>query len=94
MRAILTYHSIDPSGSPISIDQPTFARHVAWLASGAARVVDVGELLTLSDQDDAVAITFDDGFANLRDQAWPLLREHDWPATVFVVSDLAGTTNA
>lgn len=93
MRAILTYHSIDSSGSPISVDRATFARHVAWLASGATRVVDVGELLGLRDDDDAIAITFDDGFVNLRDEAWPLLRDHGIPATVFVVSDLAGGVN-
>ena len=36
MRGILTYHSVDPSGSPISIDEKAFRAHVAWLASGAA----------------------------------------------------------
>ena len=38
MRAILTYHSIDESGSPISVDPDAFRRHVRWLASGRVRV--------------------------------------------------------
>ena len=94
MRGILTYHSIDGSGSPISIDVATFARHVAWLARGSVRVVPLEELAAAPDDVDALAITFDDGFANFADEAWPLLAEHGLPATVFVVSDLVGSTNA
>ena len=37
MKAILTYHSIDESGSVISIPEATFRRHVAWLAAGRVR---------------------------------------------------------
>ena len=39
MKAILTYHSVDETGSVISIDERSFRRHVAWLASSAVRVV-------------------------------------------------------
>lgn len=94
MRAILTYHSIDSSGSPISVDAESFARHVRWLASGRVRVTTVAELLSLPDSVDAVAITFDDAFQNLADVAAPLLAEHGLPATAFVVADHAGGTNA
>ena len=93
MRAILTYHSIDPSGSPISIDAAGFRAHVAWLASGAVRVVTLDRLLAADDLDDAVALTFDDAFRNFADVAWPLLRAHGMPATLFVVSARAGTNN-
>ncbi len=94
MRAVLTYHSIDGSGSPVSVDEAAFARHVEWLASGAVRVVGLLELPDLDAGSDAVALTFDDGFASFRDKAWPLLRAHALPVTVFVVSDHAGRTNA
>lgn len=94
MRAILTYHSIDPSGSVISVADSVFRRHVQWLGSGAVRVTGVEELLTLDPDDDAVAITFDDGFTNFASAAWPVLRDHGLPATVFVVTDRVGRTNA
>ncbi len=94
MRAILTYHSIDPSGSVISMADSVFRNHVEWLGSGAVRVTGVEELLTLDPDEDAVAITFDDGFANFASTAWPVLKEHGLPATVFVVTDRAGGTNA
>ncbi len=94
MRAILTYHSIDPSGSPISVAPEEFRGHVRWLASGAVRVVPLATLPAVPDGQDAVALTFDDGFANFGEIAAPLLRDHGLPATVFVVAGHAGGTNA
>lgn len=37
-----------------------------------------------------VVVTFDDGYADLYDNAWPILMEHGFMATVFVVTDLVG----
>ena len=94
MKAILTYHSIDDSSSVISIAPDVFRRHVAWLASGAVRVVPLDELMRLPTTAHAVALTFDDGFVNFAEVAAPLLSRHHLPATVFVVSEHAGGTNA
>ena len=93
MRAILTYHSIDPSGSAISVAPEEFRRHVAWLASGRVRVVPLEQLLALPAEAGAVALTFDDAFANFGEVAAPLLQEHGLPATLFVVSDHVGGSN-
>jgi peptidoglycan/xylan/chitin deacetylase (PgdA/CDA1 family) len=94
MRAVLTYHSIDDSGSPISVDPAAFARHVRWLASGQVKVASLGDLLRLPPESNAVAVTFDDGFENFSTCAAPLLIEHALPVTLFVVTDRAGATNA
>ena len=94
MRAILTYHSIDSSGSPISLAEEAFRAHVRFLGSGRVSVVPLGSLPTLPDDTDAVALTFDDGFLNFTSSALPLLSHLGLPATVFVVSDAVGTTNA
>jgi peptidoglycan/xylan/chitin deacetylase (PgdA/CDA1 family) len=94
MRAILTYHSIDPSGSPISVHPEAFDRHVAWLTSGRVTVTTIDRLLSLPSSVDAVAITFDDAFVNFGETAAPRLLTHDLPVTLFVVSDRVGTTNA
>ncbi|MGI9076805.1 MAG: polysaccharide deacetylase family protein, partial [Gemmatimonadaceae bacterium] len=93
MKAILTYHSIDDSGSPVSVSPEAFRRHVAWFASGVTRVVSVADLLALPDNADAIAITFDDGFRNFGLVAAPLLLGHGLPATLFVVTDAVGGTN-
>ena len=94
MRAILTWHSIDDSGSPVSVHPDAFARQVAWLASGGVRVVPLERLAAGDDDAPAVALTFDDAFANFADQAWPRLRDAGLPVTLFVVSGHAGRTNA
>lgn len=93
MRAILTYHSIDASGSPISVSAEQFKRQVRWLAGGKVRVVALEELLQGGDESDTIAITFDDGFENFAGAA-ELLLEHGLPATVFVVTRQVGLTNA
>jgi len=94
VRAILTYHSVDSSGSPISIDEAAFRAHVRWLVSGTVRVVPLAQITSPEAGNEAVALTFDDGFANFADAAWPLLRERGLPATLFVVSGHVGGTNA
>lgn len=93
MRAILTYHGVDTTGSPISVTPDAFRAHVAWLASGSLRVVALTELLALPDDVDAVALTFDDALASIMTEAAPLLAAHALPATVFVVSRHVGGDN-
>ncbi len=71
-----------------------FHRHTRWLASGRVRVVRLEELLRLPDSADAVALTFDDGFANFVEEAIPRLREYSLPVTLFVVAGHVGGDNA
>ncbi|PYP78203.1 MAG: hypothetical protein DMD35_12150 [Gemmatimonadetes bacterium] len=93
MKAILTYHSVDETGSVISIDERAFRRHIEWLASGCVRVLSLDALATAPDDVDAVAITFDDGVESFGRIAAPLLREHGLPVTLFVVTSAVGSTN-
>jgi peptidoglycan/xylan/chitin deacetylase (PgdA/CDA1 family) len=94
MRAIFTYHSIDSSGSPISLAEESFNEHVRFFGSGRVRVVPLSMLPSLPDEIDAVALTFDDGFLNFTSAVLPVLTHLGFPATVFVVSDAVGTSNA
>ena len=93
MRAILTYHSIDESGSPISMSEDVFRSQIAWLAKGHVKVVSLETLMRMPASSNAVALTFDDGFVNFGDIAAPLLADHGFPSTLFVVTDAAGRTN-
>ena len=101
MRAILTYHSLDESGSVISLAPAQFRRHVEWLAKSDVRVRPLAALFDESrggqsrtgDTAHAVALTFDDGFANFATMAAPVLRDHALPATVFVVPQRVGLDN-
>jgi peptidoglycan/xylan/chitin deacetylase (PgdA/CDA1 family) len=94
MRAVFTYHSIDPSGSVISVHPAAFRRHVAELVETGAAIVSLPQLLATPPGTDAIALTFDDGFVNFATEAWPILADAGVPVTVFVVSDRVGRTNA
>ena len=94
MIATLTYHSIDDSGSAVSVPPAAFNGHVRWMTSGQVRVLPLQDLVTSDPSgDDALAVTFDDGFANSR-SAVELLLSHGLVPTVFVVTGHVGKTNA
>jgi peptidoglycan/xylan/chitin deacetylase (PgdA/CDA1 family) len=93
MRAILTYHSVDESGSPISVSGAAFEAHRRWLTSGVVRTQAVGELLANPETaQDAVAVTFDDGFLNAKVPI-ELLLEAGITPTLFVVTRHVGGAN-
>jgi peptidoglycan/xylan/chitin deacetylase (PgdA/CDA1 family) len=93
VRAILTYHSVDPSGSVISIDPVVFQRQLEWLANSRVRVVPLEQIMETGRGDDAVALTFDDAFRNFRTAAADHIRELGFPCTLFVPSARVGATN-
>jgi len=93
MRAILTYHSIDDSGSPISVSPDAFQAHCRWLTGGFVRTAPLAALAASSDDEPGVAITFDDGAANIKEPIQRLLGAGITP-TIFVVTGHVGRTNA
>lgn len=88
--AILTYHSIDSSGSVISISPAVFQSHLEILATSALPIVPLSEIEKMPG---CIAITFDDGFENFDEFAVPLLMKYKFPATVFLVSGYCGGNN-
>jgi peptidoglycan/xylan/chitin deacetylase (PgdA/CDA1 family) len=87
---ILTYHSLDTSGSVISVSPDVFHEQVDWLAANGVPVV---PLERIRETPDAVALTFDDGLCSFWEHAAPLLQRYRFPATVFVVSGYCGGWN-
>ena len=91
MLAILTYHSIDDSGSVVSIAPKTFAEQMRALAESGFRGISLREALTYRDAhkqwpEACAVLTFDDGFANFYETAMPAIAGHNFSATVFVIS--------
>jgi peptidoglycan/xylan/chitin deacetylase (PgdA/CDA1 family) len=91
---ILTYHRVIAPVRGLSpplhnVAPGRFREQLAGLRRQGFTVRSLDELLELHRRGKGVtgptvAITFDDGFANVHSQAWPILRELDMPATVFV----------
>lgn len=93
MKAILTYHSVDDSGSVISVTPSQLEQHLDTLHSKSVRIVPLTSLSAVPWDVDAVSLTFDDGFANFASAAAPVLVSRTAPATVFVLPSHVGASN-
>lgn len=96
---ILMYHQVAPHrpGSPLNkwrVTPERFGAHLVLLARAGYRGIALRELLEKPEaREKRAVLTFDDGFAALVPNALPLLREHGFSATVFVVAEKLGGTN-
>lgn len=89
---ILTYHRVGGgSQDELDVDAAAFEDQIDLL--GAADVVGLDEAasrLAARDPTPCVVLTFDDGFADVYDNAWPLLRERRMPFTLFLATRYVG----
>lgn len=95
---IITYHSIDESGSVISTRPEVFRRQMEFLSDKGYRAVSLGQMVAELTENSSpplktVALTFDDGFQNFFSEAFPVLEKHGFRATVFLVTDHCGGHN-
>jgi peptidoglycan/xylan/chitin deacetylase (PgdA/CDA1 family) len=96
--AILTYHSLDDSGSVISTSPDQFRRQMKNLRESNANVLSLREAAECLKEKrnfppNSISITFDDGFRSVHDLAFPILKEYGFSATVFLVTDYCGKDN-
>lgn len=95
---VLTFHSLDDSGSAISTSPAQFQAQMEYLGAHGWRTLALDELLAGyargNWQARTFALTFDDGFKNFLTHGLPILTKHKFSATVFVVSNWVGKTNA
>ena len=92
---VLMLHSCEETetdftrGLAINTTPSQFASHLQFL-SRYYRIIPLAELMSGSPPECAVAITFDDGFRSVYEQAWPLLRSLGLPATCYLTTDVIG----
>ncbi len=99
---ILQYHHIDDS-TPFSTSTAPerFKAHLNLLNKLGATIVrledaiirDPSQLPDTAGETDTelrIAITFDDAFVSIYDEAFPMLSERQWPFTIFVAPKLVG----
>ena len=95
---VLLYHGVRPDDAQPAttnlqakhVSQSAFAAQMDWLIGAGYRFIDGDELRWMSKarslpRGPAVAITFDDGYANNHSCALPVLRPREIPALVFLV---------
>lgn len=92
MKSILLYHNISETFSPYgSIVFPdVFAKQIRFLKRKGIKFLKPSEFFK---EDSGILVTFDDGFIDLYEFAFPVLTEEKIPAVVFVVSGYAGRKN-
>lgn len=98
--SILMYHQVGRFERPsahraVFCDVGRFSSQMAYLARMNFNVLSMDQAMAclfggapLPPR--SVVITFDDGYLNFQEFAWPVLRRHGFPATVFLVSRLLG----
>jgi peptidoglycan/xylan/chitin deacetylase (PgdA/CDA1 family) len=101
--AILMYHRVLPGGTLPNGIQPgmyvfseTFERHISFLKKSFS-LVSLEQLHASPNEEGRqglrpkCALTFDDGWKDFYEQAFPILKSQQVPATVFLPTDFIGT---
>jgi peptidoglycan/xylan/chitin deacetylase (PgdA/CDA1 family) len=85
---ILFYHRVSDDRDELAVSPHKFRRQMDYLATESYRVVDVVEAAALLENGGpcrrTVALSFDDGFLDVAEEALPILAERGFRATVFV----------
>jgi len=82
-----------PDGGPFSTTPEVFAAHLDWLAGQGYATLTASEVGAVAagrasaPAGPAVALTFDDGYADLDTVVAPALRRHGFRATSFLITD-------
>jgi peptidoglycan/xylan/chitin deacetylase (PgdA/CDA1 family) len=93
---VLVYHNIGPeTKGRLVIAARTFEEQMRYIKTHGYRVVSLAELHEFFAgrrqlPRNAVALTFDDGYRSFLQYAYPVLRELDFRATLFVYTDYVG----
>lgn len=96
---VLMYHRIGDSHNDwerkYCISPEHFAAHMHALAGKGYKACSIGEFIdwlkgNIQLPDKSLLITFDDGFLGVFEHGLPILKEHNWPAVMFLVSRLIG----
>jgi peptidoglycan/xylan/chitin deacetylase (PgdA/CDA1 family) len=96
LNRVLVYHKIDskPELGLTCLHPRQFSRQIKYLAEKGFRFVTMSELIKPENREsNIIAITFDDGYQDVYEYAFPILQEYQAPATVFIISNYIGKYN-
>jgi peptidoglycan/xylan/chitin deacetylase (PgdA/CDA1 family) len=92
VRAVITFHGVDASGSVLALAPSALRGLVAGIRAAGHEIVPLRELLA-SAAPNRVAFSFDDGLASVAENALPVLREAGAVATLFLTTAHVGGHN-
>lgn len=93
--AILMYHSVDNNEIFFTVKPKIFARQMAYLKKRNYRVISLEKLVNYLESGEkipqkTVVLTFDDGYQDNYFNAFPILKKHNFPATIFLTTGSVG----
>lgn len=93
---ILMYHSISDGEERVhpyyrvNTSREAFSDQIRFLATHDYKAIGLDQITEKEIADKRVVITFDDGFSDFYFEAFPILREHGFLATVFLATGYVG----
>lgn len=88
--SILMYHEIGDGPNSLYVRERDFKEQMQYLWENQYQVVNMSEAVRrLENQENlekVVVLTFDDGYVTFYDQVWPVLKEYNFSATVYVIT--------
>lgn len=94
---VLNYHQVnDKNYSPLTVQVQHFEQEMDYLETNGYHTITLDELydyLTTGKElpEKPVVITFDDGYTDNYEYAFPILKEHGMKATLFMIGDSINT---
>lgn len=91
----MTFHSIDDSGSILSTRPSLFENQMRFLKKKKYNVMSLGKLIDhirshTKPPPGSIVLTFDDGYKNNYEVAFPVLKSLKFTATFFIVTEYVG----
>ncbi|QAA30970.1 polysaccharide deacetylase family protein [Clostridium manihotivorum] len=96
---VLCYHEINNNkGSDLSLDTTTFAAEMKYLKDNGYFTLTMDELYSYMKEgkeipEKSVVLTFDNGYSSTYTNVFPVLKDLNFKATIFVLSDSINTDN-
>ncbi len=95
---VLMYHSVADGDAETVISVENFRKHMETIAENGYNPVSLEDMVNFVDfgtplPENPVCITFDDGYADNYLNAFPVLREFNFKATIFVIGSSVGLSN-
>ena len=88
---ILCYHRVnDEKTDYLSVPSARFREQMKFLRTEGYKSIGLGELLSGSTNGKNVVITFDDGYLDNYENAFPIMREYGFSGTIFCIGNKLG----